>query len=331
MDIKKGATDPQSAGTENRVRRSKGGVVANDTVTTEGAHRYGRVVFLGPPNAGKSTLLNRLLGYKLAATCSKPQTTRRALLGVRSESGWQMLCQDTPGLQTRYDGELNRRLRREAENAAVGADLALLLCSGLRRRAEEELMLELIRRHRLPAILVLNKIDRIRDKRALLPRLQKLAAQHDFLECVPLSAHTGENLERLEQCLARHLPQSPPCFPSDFLSPHDGQFFAEEFLREQLSRRLRGELPYRLAVTVGQRVEDAHLLDLELLVWVERKGQKRITIGRGGLVLKESASQARLQLQRLLGKRVMLRVWVKVVPCWSRQDAELSHLGLANS
>ncbi len=291
-------------------------------------HRCGRVVFLGLPNVGKSTLLNRLLGCKLAATCRKPQTTRRSLMGVRSGPGWQAVCQDTPGLQTRYGGALNRRLRRETEHSAAGADLALLLCAGRTRNTEEELLLELLRRERLPAILVLNKIDQLRDRRVLLPRLQELAARHDFLECVPLSARTGDNLERLEQCLARHLPVSPPWFSEDFLSDRDGGFFAEEFLREQLSRRLGQELPYRLAVVVEHREEDKRLLQLELSIWVEREGQKRITVGPGGRVLKESATRARLHLQRLLGKQVMLRTWVKVVPHWSQQESKLWQLGL---
>ncbi|NBC14417.1 MAG: GTPase Era [Gammaproteobacteria bacterium] len=289
--------------------------------------RCGTVAILGRPNVGKSTLLNRLLGQKLAITSHKAQTTRHALLGVKSRDDGQILYVDTPGMHQRGGSALNRLLNRTARAALADVDVILLVVEALRFTDEDALALEAAAAAGPPVLAAVNKVDRVKDKSALLPYLQQLGERHDFIEIVPLSAHTGDQVTLLEDRILARLPAGQRLFPDDQLTDRSERFFAAELLREQLTRRYAQELPYAVTVEIERfEAHDGRYL-IHAIVWVEREGQKAIIIGRGGEALKATATQARRQMQQMFGCPVHLEVWVKVKASWSSDDAALVSLG----
>ncbi len=263
--------------------------------------RCGTVTIVGRPNVGKSTLLNRMLGQKLAITSHKAQTTRHAILGVKTRPEGQILFLDTPGIHRRGDGALNRYLNRAARSAIGDTDLALFVVEALRWTEEDALALEAIAAAGVPAIAAVNKVDGVADKGALLPYLQALAARHAFLALVPVSAARGDGIEALELTVVAALPEGAPQFPEDQITDRSERFFAAELLREQLVQRYGAELPYRTAVEIERFEEEDGRYRINALVWVERPGQKAILIGRRGEAMKATATQARLEMQKLFG------------------------------
>jgi GTP-binding protein Era len=291
------------------------------------ANRCGYVAIVGRPNVGKSTLLNQLLGQKLAITSRRPQTTRHALLGIRTLLGGQALFIDTPGIHRRGGGALNRYLNRAARAALGEVDLVLFVVEALRFTPEDADALEAAAAAGVPVIAVVNKTDEVKDKQRLLPYLQGLAVRHAFRELVPVSAATGDQIELLERLVIVTLPEGPNVFPEDQVTDRPERFFAAELLREQLMQRYGDELPYRAAVEVECFEEANARYRISALIWVERPGQKAIIIGRGGQTLKTAAQQARLEMQRLFGVPVHLEVWVKVRKSWSADERALEDLG----
>ena len=302
-------------------------------------NRCGYVAIVGRPNVGKSTLLNRLLGQKLAITSHKPQTTRHTILGVSTRPDGQILYVDTPGLHQRGGNALNRYLNRAARAMLADVDLVLLVIEALHFGDEDALALAEIAKAGTPTLVAVNKTDRVADKACLLPFLQSLSERHPFVAIVPVSALKGDQVERLEVQVLAALPEGDPLFPEDQLTDRSERFLAAELLREQLMQRYGQELPYRTTVeiesftleqpTQAARADEAQepRARIHALIWVERESQKAIIIGRRGEALKAAASQARLEMQKLFGRRVHLEVWVKVKDSWSSDEAALASLG----
>ncbi|WP_295582985.1 GTPase Era [uncultured Lamprocystis sp.] len=289
--------------------------------------RCGYVTIVGRPNVGKSTLLNRILGQKLAITSHKAQTTRHAILGVKTLPAGQALFIDTPGIHQRGDGALNRYLNRAARSAIGDTNLVLFVVEALRWTAEDDLALDALVNAKVPAIAVINKVDGVPDKTALLPYLQALAARYPFLSLLPVSAARGTGIEALGQAVIAALPEGEPQFPEDQITDRSERFFAAELLREQLVQRYGEELPYRTTVEIERFVEDGGRYRINALIWVERSGQKAILIGHRGAAMKATATQARLEMQKLFGCPVHLEVWVKIKKSWSSDEAALAQLG----
>jgi GTP-binding protein Era len=293
-------------------------------------NRCGYVAIVGRPNVGKSTLLNRVLGQKLAITSHKAQTTRHSILGVKSDDRGQILFVDTPGIHARGAGALNRYLNRTARTVIADVDLVLLLVEALRFTAEDELALKSAADAGTPVLAVVNKVDQVRDKGALLPYLEALSRRHAFVDIVPVSAKSGDQLDVLERVILAHLPEAPKVFPPDQLTDRSERFFAGELLREQLTRRYGEELPYQTTVEIEGFEEQGGRYLIHALIWVERPGQKAIVIGHRGEALKAAATRARQEMQRLFDRPVHLEVWVKVKDSWSSDEAALASLGYSD-
>ncbi len=289
--------------------------------------RCGLVAIIGRPNVGKSTLLNCLLGQKLSVTSRKPHTTRHQILGIKTGSFAQIIYMDTPGLDTRRDCALNRYMNREATRALTEVDVICFMIEAMCWTEADRYVLERIQSASRPLMLAVNKVDTLDDKSQLLPFLQELGTKMEFAEVVPISARRGINIAALEKAIASRLPQGPYLFPGDQVSDRDERFFAAEFLREKLMRKLGQEVPYRLGVVIDQFVEKKDLLSIAATIWVERQGQKLIVIGKAGAVLKVVGEEARKDMERLFGKKVFLQTWVKVKENWSDDEQALRQLG----
>jgi GTP-binding protein Era len=292
------------------------------------AHRCGTVVIAGRPNTGKSTLFNALVGRKLSIVTPRPQTTRHRIQGVITRAQWQLALVDSPGAEPAAGSGLAQAMNREAAAAVAGADAAILVVAGPRWSPGDEAALAALRAARLPIVLAVNKIDRVRPRERLLPFLEACAARHDFAAIVPVSGLRGENLERLEQAVAALVPASPQAWPADTITDRSERFLAAEALREQLMIALRDELPYGIAVEI-ERFEDLPdgRTEIDAVIWVERTGQRRIVIGTGGARLKAIGSAARLALNERLGRRVHLATWVRVRKGWSDDPVMLRRFG----
>lgn len=290
-------------------------------------HRCGYVAIIGRPNVGKSTLMNRLLGQKLAITAHKPQTTRHNLLGIKTLEQGQILYVDTPGRHQRGDSALNRYLNRAAESMVQDVDLVVFVIEALRWTAEDQAVLDNLTQAGAKVVLAINKIDRLGDKTRLLPFLNDMGERYDFAALVPISAQKGKNLQALQAVVLEHLPLGEAVFPEDQITDRPERFFAAELVREQLTRRYGEELPYAVSVEIEHFEEVGQLYRISALIWVERPGQKKIIIGQDGAALKEVATLARLEMERMFEHRVFLSLWVKVKKSWSSDEASLSRLG----
>ena len=289
--------------------------------------RCGQVAIIGRPNAGKSTLLNYLIGQKLSITSRKPQTTRHQILGIKSGDDYQILFVDTPGMQVDAPRAINRVMNRAASSSLVDVDLILMVVDRTAWTENDERVLSHLTDTRAPVILVVNKVDLLRDKAELLPHLESLERKADFAALVPLSALRKQNIEALEQEIVGRLPEREFLFPEDQVTDKSMRFLAAEIVREKIMRQLGEELPYATAVEVEEFVEDAGILHIAALILVERQGQKRILIGAGGARLRSIGSEARRDMEKLFDSKVMLRLWVKIKSGWSDDDRALKSLG----
>jgi GTP-binding protein Era len=290
----------------------------------------GYCAIVGRPNVGKSTLLNRLIGQKLAITSDKPQTTRHSIIGVKTRADGQIVYVDTPGLHQRGEQAMNRYLNQTAASVLRDVDLQLFVIEALKWNDEDESVLNRIVSASRPAILVVNKVDRVKNKHRLLPFLSEISQRHSFEEVIPVSAQDGDNLSSLEDRVVQLLPEGENFYPDDQLTDRSERFFAAELIREQLTRRYAKEIPYSLTVEIEKFEEEATLNRISALIWVEREGQKNIIIGKGGSALKEVAQQARREMERMFGKKVFLEVWVKVKKSWSSDEKALLSLGYSD-
>lgn len=290
--------------------------------------RAGFAALVGRPNVGKSTLLNALIGEKVSIVTPRPQTTRHRVLGIAHGPGWQIAFVDTPGLHRGERRALNRAMNRTAAAALADADLVVFVIEALAWREEDDLVLARLRARGKPAIAVVNKIDRLRRRELLLPFLAQLGERYAFAEIVPVAAVRGEGVERLRALIARHLPLSPPLFPADQITDRDLRFRISEVIREKLTLELTEELPYGIAVEVERLAEEEGQLAVSAIVWVDRAGQKPIVIGAHGERLKRVGRSARLELNRLLERRLHLELWVKVREDWADDAQALRQLGM---
>ncbi len=293
-------------------------------------HRCGYTAIVGRPNVGKSTLLNRIIGQKLAITSHKPQTTRHSILGVKTTANGQIIYVDTPGIHKRGDQPMNKYLNRTAKSALADVDLLLFLIEALRWTDEDEAVLKTIIKYELPCILIINKVDRIKDKEELLPFLAEISSRHKFLEIIPLSAMNGTNVAELEDKVLAAMPEEDNIYPDDQLTDRSERFFAAELVREQLTQRYSKEIPYALTVEVEKFEVKKDIYHITTLIWVERKGQKNIIIGKNGEALKEVATQARIEMEKFFGHKVFLKIWIKVKKSWSTDSKSLHQLGYSD-
>jgi GTPase len=290
--------------------------------------RCGLVALVGRPNVGKTTLLNRMVGEKLAAITRKPHTTRNRILGIVTQGRDQTVLIDTPGIDAERSRLMNQVLNRTAVQALSDADIVCFIIEAGRFEGGDAFILEAIRAAGRPAVLVVNKVDRIADKSSLLPFLEARAAEYDYLGIVPLSGKTGKNLQGLVDELRRHLPEGPFLYDADQLSDRPERFRAEEMIREALLERLGQEVPYAVAVRVEDWEDRPGITHIDALILVERDSQKGIVIGKGGQMLKRIGQAAREQLESLLGRKIMLRLTVRVEEGWSQSNRALRELGI---
>ena len=288
--------------------------------------RCGHVAIVGRPSVGKSTLLNALVGARISITSRKPQTTRHRISGIRTDSDAQFIFVDTPGFQTRHASKLNERLNRAVRDALADVDVIVFVVDAARFTAADRAVMELLP-ERTPVIVELNKIDSVKDKRALLPRIGEIAALREFAALIPISAERGSDLPALMQAIALHLPEGPALYDDDEVTDRDERFLAAEFIREKIFRQLGDEIPYSTAVVIEEFEHEGDLRRIRAEVLVDKSSQRAILIGEGGARMKAIASQARGDMETLFGGRVYLDVWVRVKSGWSDSDAMLARLG----
>ena len=289
--------------------------------------KCGYIAIIGRPNVGKSTLLNRILGVKLSITSRKPQTTRHQILGVKTTHQGQFIYVDTPGIHSGGKKAINRYMNRAASSVIHDVDVLLFLVQALKWTEEDQMVLDKLADVDVPVILVVNKVDKLADKDALLPFLQDIAARRNFHDVIPLSALKGDNVERLEQCILEQLPENPPVFAEDEYTDRSMRFLAAEIIREKLVRELGQELPYQTTVEIESYKDRENITDIHAVILVEAKGQKAIIIGNKGTRLKNIGTRARKDMEKLLGRKVFLQLWVKVKAGWSDNEQALRSLG----
>ena len=303
---------------KHRARRKPG--------AAESAHRSGFVSILGRPNVGKSTLLNALIGEKIAIVTAKPQTTRTLIQGVWTSDAAQIVFLDTPGIHD-ASSLINRRMMKSVAAALDGRDLLLFVVDATREpRPEDRQAMEWIKRSPAPAFAVLNKIDLLHDKGALLALTTAYKEWHEFEEFFPVSAHTGEGLEELRTAIVVRLPMGPPYFPADYLTDQPERFLVAETIREKVLLTTRQEVPHSVVVTIDAWEEMPRLARVSATIHVERAGQKPIVVGAAGARLKQIGTQARLDAERLMGKKLFLQLFVKVTENWRERDEFLNEL-----
>lgn len=288
--------------------------------------RSGSVGLVGRPNTGKSSLLNRLLGQKLAIVSPREQTTRHALTGILTTRDCQYAFVDSPGFQLRHRNLLNRSLNRRAGETARDVDVVAFVVEALRYGAADRAALVRVPAGR-PVVAVVNKVDLVKPAARLLPFLELLAREREFAAIVPVSAATGRNLPELLRVLRGFLPEAPAAYPEDQLTDRDERFFAAELVREKLFRLLKEELPYRCEAVVDSFKEEGRLRRIQVTIWVERESHKAIVIGKQGATLKRISTEARQDMERLFGGKVFLEVWVKVRKQWTEDERALRELG----
>jgi len=291
-------------------------------------HRTGCVAIVGRPNVGKSTLLNRLVGIKVSITSRRPQTTRHRITGIVSESDAQLVLVDTPGFQTVHGGALNKLMNRVVTDSLQGVDVVLFVVEAGTFAADDRKVLALLPK-RVPVVLVINKIDRAKDKKRLLPFIARVSTEFDFAQVVPVSAAKGTQVDRLLVAVKPYLPEGPVIYGEDEVTDRPERFLAAELLREKLFRLLGEELPYAATVVVEKFETEAGLRRIHAAIVVDKPNHKAMIIGKGGAKLKEIATQARLDMEKLFGSKVFLEVWVKVNAGWAGSLKALKNLGYA--
>jgi len=287
----------------------------------------GYVALIGRPNVGKSTLMNHMLGQKISITSRKPQTTRHRILGINTTEAGQIVYMDTPGMHKVEKKALNRYLNKTADTTLLGVDVVVWLIDGLSWHEYDEIIFKKIERAGLPVILVVNKVDKVKAKDEILTFFAEAQKRFPFQEMLPISALKGTNLENLESILIGQLPEGDLIYPEDQITDRPERFLAAEIVREKLTRRLGDELPYSMTVEIERYEEQAKITKIYAVVWVERSSQKNIVIGKQGEMLKNVGMEARLDIEKLIEKKVFLQIWVKVKKGWSNNERALQSLG----
>lgn len=287
----------------------------------------GHVALIGRPNVGKSTLMNHLLKQKISITSRKPQTTRHRILGISTSEKGQVIYLDTPGMHHGEQRALNRYLNRTADTTLLGVDVIVWLIDGLVWQEYDDIILKKLEQAGLPVILAVNKVDKIKDKEDILAFFDQAQKRFPFQSLLPISALKGTNLEELESLLLTLLPESELIYPEDQVTDRSERFLCAEIVREKLTRRLGDELPYSLTVQVELYEELPNVTKIYIVIWLERASQKNIVIGTEGEMLKKIGTDARMDIQKLIGQKVFLKLWVKVKKGWSDNERALLSLG----
>jgi len=289
--------------------------------------RCGYVALVGRPNVGKSTLLNRILGQKISITSRRPQTTRHRVLGIKTEDTAQLIYVDTPGIHDYSGRAMNRHMNRTASSVLLDVDVVVFLVDGFKWTPDDDLVLEKLDSIDCPVILAVNKIDLLASRDELLPRLQELSGKYTFEQVIPISATKGDNVTALESVIETLLPHAPAMFPEDQVTDRSVRFLAAELVREKLFRKLGRELPYGLTVEIESFKNEPGITHIHALIWVERKSQKTIVIGKQGRLLKEVGIEARKDIEALIDGKVNLKLWVKIKEGWADDERALRSLG----
>ena len=288
--------------------------------------RSGFVSLVGRPNTGKSTLLNALVGQKVAIVADKPQTTRTSIQGVVTRPEAQIVFVDTPGIH-KADSPLNKRMMDAVRAALEERDLLLLVVDAAQTFGEEDRRaVDLVHKSGTPVVLVLNKIDLVKEKARLLPLIAQYQEIHEFADYIPVSAVKGDGLEDLRQAILARLPEGPAYFPEDYVTDQPERYLAAELIREKVLHATRKEVPHAVAVIVDKWEETPTITRIYATIRVEREGQKAIVIGTGGAMLKKIGTLARLEMERLFGVRIYLDLHVRVEPGWREKPAFLNAL-----
>lgn len=296
---------------------------------SENDFKSGYVALIGRPNAGKSTLLNRLVGEKIAAVSNKPQTTRHRIQGIVTRDDGQIVFVDTPGVH-KPGHLLNRRMMSAVHDAIMSVDvLVLMRDASVSTGNGDKFVLELVKQSGKTAILVLNKVDKIKEKGNLLPLIDSYSSEYDFAEIIPLSALKGEAIDILLENIVKHLPSGEAIFSEDEMTDQPLRTIVAEMVREKILISTGEEIPYVTAVITEVFDEsDPEITNIYCAIFVERPSQKKIVIGKMGARIKDIGTKARVDIENLLGKRVFLKLFVKVVEDWRNREQTLDELGL---
>ncbi len=304
--------------------------------------RSGFVAIVGRPNVGKSTLMNHLLGQKLSITSRKPQTTRHKIIGIDSRDRMQAVYVDTPGMHKKEVRAINKMMNKAAHSALRDVNLVLFVVDGQKWTQNDDLVLEKLENADMPVILVINKVDTLEDKKALLPLIEERTKLMRFAEIVPVSALRGANLDHLRDTIAHYLPFSPPLYSFDQVTDRSERFLASEIIREKIMRQLGEELPYDLTVQIESFKTEEPVVNpktgrlkpactyIDATIFVERQGQKAIVIGDKGKKLKQIGMDARTDMEKMFEQKIMLTLWVKVKGGWSDDERALKSLGYSD-
>jgi len=288
--------------------------------------RCGFIAIVGRPNVGKSTLLNHLLEQKISITSRKPQTTRHRITGIKTEGDVQFVYVDTPGLHKDQKRALNRAMNATVAEVLKDVDVVLFVVERLVFNDEDEMVLQAMAKLNIPVLLLINKCDQIENRERLLPHIQKIAAKRNFAEVIPIAVLTGHNLDTVQSCVAKYLPQGPFMFPEDQITDRSSKFLAAELIREKITRQLGDELPYDVNVEIEKFVVEGQVIHIHGLILVDKPGQKQIIIGYEGDRLKTIGKAARLDMEVAFDSKVMLHLWVKVKTGWADDERALQSL-----
>ena len=290
-------------------------------------HRAGLVAIVGRPNVGKSTLLNHLVGQKISITSRKPQTTRHRITGILTLPEGQLVFVDTPGFQTEHRSTMNRLMNRSVRTALEEVDAVVWVIEAGRFDARDEALLKLMP-GKVPVVLAMNKVDKVKDKRGLLPFTQKMSERHAFAAIVPVSAERGQQIDDLVGAIVPLLPEGPRMHDEDEVTTHSERFLAAEIVREKLFRLLGEEVPYSTAVEVEKFETSDTLRRIHVAILVDKPNQKAIIIGKAGEKLKAVGTQARKDMEQLFGGKVFLETFVRVKSGWADDAATLKRMGI---
>lgn len=289
----------------------------------------GFVAIVGRPNVGKSTLLNRILGQKISITSRKPQTTRHRIMGVDTEGDYQAIYVDTPGLHIEEKRAINRLMNRAANSSLSDVNLVFFLVDGTHWTKDDEMVLTKLQKSNFPVVLCVNKVDNVQDRNDVMLYMMDMSKKMEFVDVVPISAKQGKNIDVLRKHVREHLPQATHHFPEEYVTDRSQRFMASEIVREKLMRFTGEELPYSVTVEI-ERFDynpETDGFHINALILVERNGQKKMVIGKGGEKIKTIGREARLDMEELFGRKVYLETWVKVKSGWADDERALRSLG----
>ena len=301
---------------------------SGETASPENQH-CGFIAIVGRPNVGKSTLLNRILGQKISITSRKPQTTRHRIMGVDTEGDYQAIYVDTPGLHIEEKRAINRLMNRAANSSLSDVNLVFFLVDGTHWTKDDEMVLTKLQKSNFPVVLCVNKVDNVQDRNEVMLHMMDLSKKMEFVDVVPISAKHGKNIDVLRKHVREYLPKAAHHFPEEYVTDRSQRFMASEIVREKLMRFTGEELPYSVTVEI-ERFDynpDTDGFHINALILVERSGQKKMVIGKGGEKIKTIGREARLDMEELFGRKVYLETWVKVKSGWADDERALRSLG----